>query len=220
MDILLVVTAIILAYMVGSIPTGLILGRCQGIDIRLYGSGNIGATNTFRVLGRRWGIVCLVLDILKGYLPVWILVAEYFAPSGIQLDSWHWMIGLTAVSGHMFTPFLRFRGGKGVATSLGVLLAIVPVPFLIVLAIGMLIVWLSGYVSLASITCATLLPLLILIVDYKTKPWMSCIITSLLAGMIIYKHRTNIRRLLDGTECRIFDHESPVYPGRREDVQP
>jgi glycerol-3-phosphate acyltransferase PlsY len=219
METLLIAIAVVLAFLAGSIPTAFLLGKLKGIDIRHYGSGNVGATNTFRVLGTGWGISCLGLDILKGFLPASILIAEIFAPDGWRPESWQWIMGLVSISGHMFSPFLKFRGGKGVATSLGVLLAIVPKPILIVLAIGIVIIWLSGYVSLASVVCAALLPALILVLNFNNKPWTSCIITSMLALVIIYKHRLNIRRLLNGTESRLFNSAHPVHSSRGEDVQ-
>lgn len=199
--------ALIVAFLIGSLPTAFILGRIKGVDIRLHGSGNVGATNAFRVLGKQWGFLCLLVDICKGFVPTYFIPYEFFGFQTLSFDGWQWCIGLMAILGHVFSPFLRFRGGKGVATSLGVLLAIQPVPVLIAFLAGLFIIWWTGYVSLASIIGALLLPLLILLYGLRLVviPWTSVIITALLALFIVWKHRANIQRLRAGNESKIFD---------------
>lgn len=210
MHVFAVVIALAVAFLIGSFPTALMLGRLRGIDIRRHGSGNIGATNVFRVMGRGWGFLCLAIDVFKGWLPVWLtdLTFKLFAIPWLTSDAWLWIAGLTAIAGHMFTPFLRFRGGKGVATSIGVFLAIAPLPLLICVVVGLLVIWLTGWVSLASIVCSAMLPPLILLVSLFRQlpvPWTSIGVTLMLAAVIAFKHRSNIRRLRDGTEPRLFD---------------
>lgn len=197
--------ALLFSFLIGSIPTAYLMGRMRGIDIRQHGSRNVGATNAFRVLGKSWGITCLVLDMLKGLIPIAFLFRIHtFGFSGWSAEGWMWTLGLAAIAGHMFSPFLNFKGGKGVATSLGVVLAIAPLPMLIAFALGILIIWRTGYVSLASMTGASLLPILILIFQWRQHPWISVVITVLLAVVIVWKHRANIQRLREGTEKRII----------------
>jgi len=198
---------LVIAFAIGSIPTAYWMGRWQGLDIRHYGSGNVGATNALRVLGVKWGIVCLGLDVLKGYLPTalaLLLPGEVFA-IGWPPNSWPWAVGAAAIVGHMFSPFLKFCGGKGVATAIGVILAMAWLPILLALIVGTLIIWLTGYVSVASIAGAALLPFLILLFQFRQQPWISILVTALLAVVIIWKHRANIDRLRNGTEPRVFD---------------
>jgi glycerol-3-phosphate acyltransferase PlsY len=208
MEIVRMILALLAAFMIGSIPTAYVMGRIKGIDIRLQGSGNVGATNAFRVLGKGWGVACLGFDILKGWLPARALFqAEFFAPHW-PLDGWQWAVGLAAIAGHMFSPFLKFKGGKGVATSLGVILAIAPLPTLAVFVIGVATVVATGYVSAGSVLGAALLPVLVIALGTTTVPplqaWTSFAITFFLGAAIIYKHRANIRRLRAGTEKKIL----------------
>jgi glycerol-3-phosphate acyltransferase PlsY len=119
-----------------------------------------------------------------------------------------WLAGLAAIAGHMFSPFLGFKGGKGVATSIGALLAIAPLALLAAIAAGLFVIWLTGYVSLASIACSAALPVLIVILNLARRspvPWTSVLVTALLAVVIAWKHRANIQRLRQGTESRVFD---------------
>lgn len=198
----LALIALLLAFLLGSIPFALLLGRMKGVDIRRHGSGNVGATNAFRVLGKGLGILCLVLDMLKGWLPVTVLGRGH-AGLGLGTEGWMWALAFAAIAGHMFSPWLHFRGGKGVATSLGVLLAIAPLPLLVAFVGGLLIIAVTGYVSLASMTCAALLPVLIFAFHAAAPPWLSIALTAALAVLIIWKHRSNITRLRNGTESRI-----------------
>lgn len=183
---------VVCAYLVGSIPTGLLLAKAfGGVDIRSAGSGNIGATNVYRTMGRKVGILTLVGDCLKGVVPV-------VAASALGLSvGWIAVVGLAAFLGHVYTVFLGFKGGKGVATALGVFLAVSPLAVLAALAVFSLVLYKWRYVSLASITSAALMPSLVALIDKKpAMVGMSLVI----AALVMYKHRENIKRLKAGTE--------------------
>lgn len=192
--------AIVFAYFVGSIPTGLWVGRwLRGIDIRDSGSGNLGATNAFRVLGKGIGSLVLLIDVLKGLLPVILfprLVGMESVTPGQEM-----MIGGGAIAGHVLSCFVNFKGGKGVATALGVFLAIAPVEMSIILVIGILLIAITGYVSLASITGAILLPLVLFFTD---KPTSVLLVATLVCAIVLFRHRTNLLRLLQGRENRFY----------------
>ena len=188
------IVLVIAAYLLGSIPTGLLLARAFGVDIRTAGSGNIGATNVYRTLGKKVGIMTLVGDCLKGMLPV--LAAEHLFGFPVE---WIALTGLAAFLGHVYTVFLRFKGGKGVATALGVFLAISPLSVLATMAIFAVVLWKWRYVSLASITAAAAIPLIITLVDRRPV----IVLMSIVIGVIVIaKHRDNINRLRAGTENR------------------
>ena len=182
---------VIAAYLLGSIPTGLLLARAFGVDIRSAGSGNIGATNVYRTLGRKVGVMTLVGDCLKGLVPV--LAAKYFGVSG----GWIAMVGLAAFLGHVYTVFLGFKGGKGVATALGVFLGVSPAAVLAALVIFSLVLWKWRYVSLASITAAAAMPVLIALAGQES---FIILMSLVIAAIVIFKHRDNIERLKAGTE--------------------
>jgi len=199
---------VVLSYLLGSIPSGVLAGRMAGVDIRKEGSGNIGATNVFRILGKKAGTAVLFCDALKGWLAVSViaeLVALGFGPPTLSLEAapgrqgLQLAAGVAAIVGHNFTCWLRFKGGKGVATSGGVLIAWLPLPFLVVLSVWILVFAISRYVSLASVVTAIALPFATW--QLNGQPPL-VIITSLLSAMAIYKHRSNIARLLNGTENR------------------
>jgi len=190
-----------LAYLLGSLPNGLYVAKMKNVDIRNEGSKNTGATNVFRVMGAKFGIFVLILDALKGFLPLFL--AEKFGIEGNILV----LIGVTAVIGHTFSPFLNFKGGKGVATSLGIFLYLTPVPMLITLLMFFIVVGISKYVSLGSVLASIMLPLLVLIMPVNEKlgnKWVVFLISALLGAYIIYKHRTNIERLKNGTENKFY----------------
>lgn len=190
--------AVIAAYLLGSIPSGVWVGKiAKGIDIREHGSKNPGATNAYRVLGAKYGIAVLLADAFKGYLPL-LIAKDIFQISGTPLI----LVGLIAIVGHSLSLFLNFKGGKGVATSLGVFLYLFPNGILIVFTAFVLIVAFTKYISLASIIGAGLLPLLALFLPLNEGiPRFSLILVSLLvATFVIYRHRANIDRLLKGTE--------------------
>lgn len=187
----LILTAV--AYLVGSIPTGLLLARAFGVDIRVTGSGNIGATNVYRTLGRTVGIATLLGDCLKGLVPV--LVAGKLGLA----DPWVAAVGLAAFLGHVYTVFLGFKGGKGVATALGVFLGVSPLSVLGALALFIGIVASTRYISLGSITAAAAMPFLVAAVERRP---LLVGMTLIIAAIVIVKHRENICRLREGTESR------------------
>ncbi len=194
------------AYLLGSIPTGFLVAKARGVDIRTVGSGNIGATNVFRTLGRSAGIFVLLADAVKGWLAVAVLarwLADWCYPdAGQQAREWFAICaGVGAILGHNFTCWLHFKGGKGIATSAGVMVALVPCPLLISLGIWIVVFGLSRYVSLASISAAFALPLAAWLLAQSTTMML---VTAALAALAIYKHKSNIQRLLKGTENRII----------------
>ena len=193
---------VIISYLLGSLPNGLYVANLKGIDIRNEGSKNTGATNVFRVMGAKFGILVLILDALKGFIPLFI--AEKFGVTGNSLV----LIGITAVIGHTFSPFLNFKGGKGVATSLGIFLYLAPIPMLITLLMFFVVVGITKYVSLGSVLASVMLPLLILFIPVNEKlgnKVIVFIISALLGSYIIYKHRANIQRLKNGTENKFYE---------------
>lgn len=192
----------LVAYLIGSIPTGFLVARFKGVDIRAHGSGNIGATNVLRVLGKPAGIFVLVMDALKGAAAV--LVAPRMLASWVSPEEAHLYLplvaGIGAILGHTYTFWLNFKGGKGVATSGGVLAALVPPAFLITLAAWILIIAITRYVSLGSLIAATVLPFATALTGY---PWPICSLTTVIGLLVIWRHRANIQRLRTGTESRL-----------------
>ena len=181
------------AYLLGSVPTGLLLAKALGVNIREAGSGNIGATNVYRTIGRKLGILTLVGDCLKGLIPV--LIAKWLDLP----DVWVAAIGLAALLGHVFTIFLGFKGGKGVATALGVFLGTSPLSVLVAIVVFALVLYIWRYVSLASIVAAALIPGIVRILGGKPE----FILMSLaIAAVVIFRHRENIARLKNGTESK------------------
>jgi glycerol-3-phosphate acyltransferase PlsY len=181
------------AYLLGSIPTGLLLAKAAGVDIRTTGSGNIGATNVYRTLGRSVGILTLFGDCLKGLIPV--LVVRYMGLGDIMIAA----IGTAAFLGHVYTVFLGFKGGKGVATALGVFLGVSPASVGIAVVIFIAVVAAFRYISLGSITAAAALPFIITLLDGR-PPIIA--MTAVIALLVIWKHRENIVRLREGTESK------------------
>jgi len=179
------------AYLLGSIPTGLLLGKAYGIDVRKEGSGNIGATNLYRTVGRKVGIITLIGDCLKGLLPV-VLVSFSALPS--EFAAW---VGLGAFCGHVFSVFLKFKGGKGVATALGVFLALAPLAVAIAIALFAVLMFIWRYVSLGSISAAAVMPLAVYFLGGSRTV---TIVTLIIALIVIVRHHENIKRLFAGTE--------------------
>ncbi|RTR33822.1 glycerol-3-phosphate 1-O-acyltransferase PlsY [Robertmurraya yapensis] len=187
---------IILAYLLGSIPSGLIAGKARGIDIRQHGSGNLGATNTFRVLGVKAGIIVTLVDILKGTLATLLPFLLH------QTDETHALVaGLAAVVGHMFPIFASFKGGKAVATSGGVLLGYVPLMFLVIVVVFLISLYITKYVSFSSIIAAVTAFIYAIVFGGGDIPLI--IVATLLAGFVIYRHRANIVRIKNKTEPKI-----------------
>ena len=217
----------LIAFLLGSIPFGLLIARAKGIDIRQHGSGNIGATNVLRVVGKKYGITCLVLDALKGLIPTLIAISLIrFAgmknPMSVgallpyagefpilTAQTMQVIAGLCAILGHNYSPWVGFKGGKGIATSAGVLIALMPAAIVILLLVWLIVFLTTRYVSLASIIAAAVLPLVTLwgswyhgkIADGTwNKPLFA--FTVIIAVLAVWKHRGNIQRLRQGTENR------------------
>ncbi len=197
------IIAIVASYIIGSIPTAFIFGKIfKGIDIRQHGSGNVGATNAFRVLGKNMGIIVFLIDILKGFVPVFF-IAEIIAPLS---NMYRLVIFAAAFSGHIWTCFLNFKGGKGMAVSLGALIALaLRIDTLRLALLLAVVVWIAvfaifKYVSLASISSSAIFPVILFI--FKA-PLEISIFGLLLCVFIIFKHKSNISRLLQGKELRV-----------------
>ncbi|MGL4424766.1 MAG: glycerol-3-phosphate 1-O-acyltransferase PlsY [Cetobacterium sp.] len=187
----------IIAYIFGSLPCGVWVGKStKNIDIREHGSRNSGATNAYRILGPKYGIIVLILDALKGYIPLYLGSKFGVANEYIIL------LGLVAILGHTFSFFLNFKGGKGVATSLGVFLFLMPKVVGILVLIFILVVGFSKYISLGSVVCSGLLPFLAYFLPIGDNiPRIPLVIISFVVGaFVIYKHKANIKRLIKGQE--------------------
>ena len=192
------------AYLLGAVPTSFVAGKLgRGIDLRAHGSKNLGATNVFRTLGWKYAIPVALVDVAKGAVPV----ALFGAWSGLGA-AWAAAFGATAVVGHVFSPFVGFRGGKGVATAAGMFIALAPLAVAIALPVWGLSLWLTGYVSVSSLVAAALFPLWARLTrpDAPSTLWASVA----LALLIVFSHRANIRRLAAGTEHRF---RTRVIPG-------
>src|SRR5262245_2366078 len=194
------------SYLLGSIPFGYLAGRLAGTDIRQAGSGNVGATNVVRVLGKRYGYPVFALDVLKGFgaVKLSMLVAPGRPPEWNSTEILGILAAICSVLGHLYPPWLRFKGGKGVATSAGALLALTSVATLIGVAIWIVVFWLTRYVSLASVIAAVVLPTVILVLGWQDQNKVKPLIYSsaCLAAVVIWRHRSNLSRLMRGTEPR------------------
>lgn len=205
---------IIFAYLLGAVPFGFLIAKAHGKDLRTIGSGNIGATNTVRALGKKWGIFCFVLDVLKGLIPMLLvptaeLVNHSSGPGGLAM----WLlVGCAAVLGHIFPVYLKFKGGKGVATSLGIVLGLWP--YYTLCGVCAFAVWavtlrIWRYVSLSSILAAISFPVLlfvfILCIDtwQLSQLWPLTLMAAAMALLVVVRHKTNIRRLFTGSEIKI-----------------
>jgi glycerol-3-phosphate acyltransferase PlsY len=233
----------VIAFLLGSIPFGLIIAHLKGIDIRAHGSGNIGATNVLRVVGKQYGITCLFLDLLKGYLPMVIAInliqiegkaivphLQFLDCCALQLTSEQQFTGqlalvitaLCAVLGHNYSPWVGFKGGKGIATSGGVLLGLMPAAVVLLILIWLIVLAITRYVSLASIAAAAALPILTHygarfhknsegISLWEAGTWNKPLFTFtvVIAVLAIWKHRSNLQRLREGTEPRLGSKKNP-----------
>ena len=230
----------LIAFFLGSIPFGLIIAKLKGIDIRAHGSGNIGATNVLRVVGKKYGITCLFLDALKGLIPTMIGLSlirllgpdgqPHHNPMSIEAltgygtvlpaaDQWkaqtlQVLTGFLAILGHNFSPWVGFKGGKGIATSAGVLIALMPAAVVLLILVWLIAFSISRYVAVASIAAAAALPILTIFGSWYhgkladgtwNKPLL--IFTVIISVLAIWKHRSNLERLRAGTEHR-FDRKS------------
>ena len=203
MPILAYILTAFAAYLLGSIPTGYLVARAKGVDIRTVGSGNIGATNAFRVLGKPAGVFVLLMDGLKGFAACWWLcdlLLPLLKVSAADAPSYRIVAGIAAVLGHNYTCWLYFKGGKGIATTAGVYFGLAPVAVSIALALWILMFVITRYVSVASIAAAVALPTAVWLTEGSV---LLGIVTSALGVLAVFKHRGNIQRLRAGTESRI-----------------
>jgi acyl phosphate:glycerol-3-phosphate acyltransferase len=208
----LLVPSILIGFLLGSVPTGFLIGRARGIDLRTQGSKNIGATNAFRVLGARWGGLVFALDVAKGLVaalvPRWL--AGGATPDAVLMAEL--AAGVASIFGHVFTPWLRFKGGRGVATSLGVFLGIIPVPTALAFLLWVILLLVSKRVSVGSIGAALAYPFLVYALAKDVPRGVVTAVTAAVALLVILRHTSNIRRLLSGTE--------PPFIGARREGQP
>ena len=204
-DILLIASAIVIGYIVGSIPTAVWIGRYfYQIDVREHGSKNAGATNTFRVLGKKPGIIVLIIDVIKGIVASMfpILFGDFFEMSYAFLISLRLLSSIFSMIGHVLPIFAEFKGGKGVATSLGVLIGLQPFAALVCFLVFLLIFIIFKYVSLGAIISAMIYPFIVYYVDPKVL-FHEMIFTVILSSAVIFTHRKNISRLIKGQENKM-----------------
>ncbi len=195
---------IIIAYLIGSIPTALIVSRkFFGVDIRDYGSGNMGATNTFRVLGKKYGSIVMLADILKGMLAVALYnLLPYYLHNELERTNFMLALGISAVIGHIFPIYANFKGGKGVATLFGMILAIQPIIAISCVGVFLVVLFLTRYVSLSSMLGAVMLPICVLWI-WNDDVVLYRVFAILVAAMVILTHQKNIGRILRGVESRV-----------------
>lgn len=203
------------SYLLGGIPTGYIIGRLKGIDIRKHGSGNPGTANVYRTLGKWPGILTFTVDFLKGFAPALIAVHYFYIEGSADFSKGHWWIPVTAgalaIAGHIWTIFLGFRGGKGVATAAGVFMALLPVPTAGAFVVFGLAVALTHHISVGSMSAAVSLPVLcLLLTDARQRPFTLLALT--VCALIFYTHIANIRRIVKGSELS-FKHKGTGGPG-------
>jgi glycerol-3-phosphate acyltransferase PlsY len=197
---------ILASYLIGAIPTSYLVSRAFAhIDLRQHGSGNLGATNLYRVLGWKYAVPVGLFDIAKGAIPVLI-----FAPRVSRSELFALACGVAAIVGHVFSVFVSFRGGKGVATAAGVMLALTPLALAVAATVWALVLFLTGYVSVASISAAAVLPFAVYFLEHPSSPQLLWIDVLIAAG-VIFLHRRNIQRLLKGTESR-FGRRTATTP--------
>lgn len=194
-------------YLIGGIPFGFLIGKMRGVDVRTVGSKNIGATNVYRTVGHKWGFLAFFCDFLKGFLPTLaakLYLASLDAPAAALLDLPVWT-GLACVVGHTLTPYMKFRGGKGVATAFGMMMALIPLLVSCAFALFVVTVWLSHYISLGSCLAAAFLAVMIWVPTPLAAPTFTLkIVMTLLGVFVIVKHKSNIVRLSKGCENKIY----------------
>ena len=193
------------SYLIGSIPNGYLIGKFNGLDIRRHGSRNIGATNVRRILGRPWGIACFILDFLKGLIPVMVIGHVIASDWAIGAGYGGLIAAIGAVLGHVFPVWLMFRGGKGVATSLGVVCGLAPLSFIVGILFWLLSYYViyRGVVSFASMVAVLMMAVSSLVFKltiFKHFSWVTIFLLFFLAIIVIIRHRENIKRILEGTE--------------------
>jgi glycerol-3-phosphate acyltransferase PlsY len=220
-DIVVCLAATVAAYLLGSIPTGYLVGRARGVDVRKVGSGNIGATNVFRTLGKTAGSLVLAADGMKGWLAVSMvpcLAHRFFGPTSpwdrptreyLQI-----VAGVVVILGHNYTCWLNFKGGKGIATTAGAMAALIPLTVAIALATWILVCLVTRYVSLGSIMAAVMLPVATWTIHHFTGDdrygHRMIILAAILGALAIYKHKGNLERLMNGTESKIGQKSPPA----------
>lgn len=201
-----IILVIALSYLAGSFPTSIITGKIlKGIDIREHGSGNAGATNVFRVLGWKPGVFVMLFDIFKGFAATWWLSRINIGPVPVDFSIMQLVAGCAAIFGHIWTVFAGFKGGKGVGTAAGMIVALYPLALVFCLGVFILVFLLTKIVSLSSIAAAITLPIVLTIFRYATNVPVTLplyLFGFFASALIIYTHRTNIKRLLNGTENR------------------
>lgn len=194
---------LVASYLIGAIPFSYIAGKLvKGVDLRDHGSGNLGATNTFRMLGARWAILVLVLDVAKGFAPVF-LAGRLDFPGDVAVQWLRLAAMAGAILGHLFSPYVKFSGGKGIATSAGAFLALAPWAFLAAFVSFALAFAARRIVSLASLTGAITLPLWVYVAGatgLEESHWSTLVVSAVIMAVIVVKHRSNIARLIAGTE--------------------
>ena len=196
------------AYLIGAIPFGFLIGKMRGVDVRTVGSKNIGATNVFRTVGKKWGLLAFFCDVMKGLVPTLVAKMLYAETMPVMPI----LVGIACVVGHMLTPYMKFKGGKGVATAFGALIALMPATVGIAFAIFALTFACSNYISLGSCVAATSLAVMVWIpfLDHAgCNDLPLCILVTLIAAFIVWKHRSNIGRLVRGEENKIFLFRKP-----------
>ena len=204
--LILAFLVVVVAYLLGSIPCGYLAGKLQGIDVRQHGSGNIGATNVLRVLGKPWGFAVFFADALKGFLAVRaaLLLVARTAGAAEYAEFYAILAAAACVAGHSFPVWLRFKGGKGVATSAGALFGVVPIASITIFLVWLVVFLTTRYVSLASIIAALALPIVVgILVHLKfTQGNVLLFFSMAMTALVVWRHRSNISRLLNGTEQR------------------
>ena len=204
---------LLLAYLIGALSPSFLIGKfVHGLDLREHGSGNLGFTNAMRVLGKKAGIFVFIFDLLKGFLPVFcfpvLLSGQTTAAAGGILNV-RLFLGLAAICGHCLPFYLNFRGGKGVLTSLGAFAAIHPLAMGIAFVCGVSLIFITGFVSVGSLSGALIFAISATALNYNQKVLLFICIAWLTAAFVFYMHRSNIRRLLNGTEPRYYDKPNP-----------
>jgi acyl phosphate:glycerol-3-phosphate acyltransferase len=195
------------AFLIGSIPVGFLIGRAKGLDVRQHGSGNVGATNIGRLLGKKAGVITFLGDLLKGSIGVSLSYGASLTAPADYIPALGASLGFCTILGHCYSPFLKFKGGKGVATSLGVFLVLAPVQAIFATCVFALAFWFSRYVSVGSMSCALAFPVFVLLSPAAGSN-LGLVIAAILGGsLIIFRHKTNISRLRAGTEPKFSFHK-------------
>ncbi len=206
---------IVASYLLGSVPFGVLIARAHGKDLRSIGSGNIGATNVSRALGKKWAYICFLLDCLKGLVPM-LAAKPFVSPLTVTTLSLWLTVGCAAILGHIFPVYLKFKGGKGMSTCMGIILGLYPyytLPGLIAFIVWVACVLLWRYVSLASIIAAVIFPASLIMAIFSLQNWHLAdlwpliIVALALSALVIVRHVENIKRLLEGSEHKVLQHK-------------